>query len=154
MKLEEILDVAELRRLIGGNYITARDHPSLPLQILNYTPKTQFARHWTNETELSRGLVFDTRDNTIVARAFRKFFNLGERPDAVMPDEPFVAYEKLDGCLGISYVDADGGRRSPRAARSRPSRRSGRPRSSAPPTPTPSIRCWRSARSPSASRSS
>ena len=107
MHLEEILDTAELGRLIAENYITARDHPALPYKILNYTPKTQFARHWTPETELSRGLMFDTRDGTIVGRAFKKFFNWGEREVAI-PAEPFVAYEKMDGSLGISYVDADG----------------------------------------------
>ena len=107
MQLEEILDTAELSRLIAANYITARDHPALPYKILNYTPKTQFARHWTPETELSRGLMFDTSSGTIVGRAFRKFFNWGER-EVTIPDEPFVAYEKMDGSLGISYVDADG----------------------------------------------
>src|SRR3954447_4263919 len=101
------MDAAELRRLIAENYITARDHPTLPYKILNYTPKTQFDRHWTRETELSRGLIFDTRDDTIVSRAFPKFFNWGER-EVVIPDEPFVAYEKMDGSLGISYVDEDG----------------------------------------------
>ena len=39
MQLEEILDTAELGRLIAENYITARDHPALPYKILNYTPK-------------------------------------------------------------------------------------------------------------------
>jgi RNA ligase len=107
VKLEEILDPAELGRLVAENYITARDHPTLPYKILNYTPKTQFDRHWTTETELSRGLMYDTRDGTIVGRGFSKFFNWGER-EVVIPDEPFVAYEKLDGSLGLSYVDADG----------------------------------------------
>jgi RNA ligase len=107
VKLAELLDLAELKRLVAENYITARDHPSLPYKILNYTPKTQYAGHWTKETELSRGLCYDTRDGTIIARPFRKFFNWGER-EVIIPDESFVAYEKLDGCLGISYVDADG----------------------------------------------
>ena len=107
MKLGEILDMEELRRLVAANYITARDHPTLPYKILNYTPKTQFDRNWTTETELSRGLMYDTRDGTIVGRGFAKFFNWGEREVAI-PDEPFVAYEKLDGSLGLSYVDADG----------------------------------------------
>jgi len=107
VKIGDILDQAELARLIAENYITARDHPALPYKILNYTPKTQFARHWTEETELSRGLIYDTRDGTIIARPFRKFFNWGEL-EVVIPDEPFVAYEKVDGSLGIGYVDADG----------------------------------------------
>jgi RNA ligase len=106
MKLAELLDTEELGRLIAANYITARDHPALPYKILNYTPKTQYARHWTPETELSRGLMYDTETGEIVGQSFRKFFNWGEREVAI-PDEPFVAYEKLDGSLGISYVDAD-----------------------------------------------
>ncbi len=101
MKLEEILDPEELNRLVAETYITARDHPALPYKILNYTPKTQFDRNWTTETELSRGLMYDTRDSTIVGKAFDKFFNWGEREVAI-PDEPFVAYEKYDGSLGIS----------------------------------------------------
>lgn len=107
MKLAELMDLAELQRLVAENYVTARDHPSLPYKILNYTPKTQFARHWTKETELSRGLCYDTREGTIIARPFAKFFNWGER-EVIIPDEPFVAYEKVDGSLGISYLDADG----------------------------------------------
>ena len=51
--------------------------------------------------------MYDTRDGTIVGRGFRKFFNWGEREVAI-PDEPFVAYEKVDGSLGLSYVDVDG----------------------------------------------
>jgi len=106
-RLDDILDVGELQRLIADNFITARDHGTLPYKILNYTPKAQFARHWVRETELSRGLIYDTRDNTIHGRPFEKFFNWGERETAI-PDEPFAAYEKVDGSLGISYLDADG----------------------------------------------
>ncbi|MCC7371630.1 MAG: hypothetical protein IT306_24645 [Chloroflexi bacterium] len=51
--------------------------------------------------------MYDTRDGRIAGRPFRKFFNWGER-EVTIPDEPFVAYEKMDGSLGISYTDADG----------------------------------------------
>ena len=107
MKLCEILDELELARLVEQRYISERRHPALPLRILNYTPRTQFDRYWTTETELCRGLIVHD-DGTIVGRSFRKFFNLGEIPGQALPDEPFVAYQKLDGCLGISYIDADG----------------------------------------------
>lgn len=107
MKLDEILDVSEMCRLAEQHYLTMKVHPSMPLRIVNYTAKTQYERLWTNETELCRGLMFGS-DNTIVSRPFRKFFNLGETPGQVVPDEPFTAYEKLDGSLGISYIDADG----------------------------------------------
>jgi RNA ligase len=107
MKLADLLDTTELARLIDEHYITARQHPQLPLEIYNYTAKTQYGRHWTPETELCRGLIVDTETQEVVARPFRKFFNLGEHPVAV-PDEPFIAYEKLDGSLGISYPGEDG----------------------------------------------
>lgn len=107
MKLEELLDPAELERLVAENYITARNHPVLPYTILNYTPKTQFDRHWTTETLVCRGLIVNAHSGEIIAKPLGKFFNWGEREVAI-PDEPFVAYEKLDGSLGLSYVDADG----------------------------------------------
>jgi RNA ligase len=106
VKLSKILDEQELARLVEQRYISERRHPALPLRILNYTPKTQYERHWTAETELCRGLIVHD-DGTIVGRSFRKFFNLGEHQQE-LPAEPFVAYQKLDGCLGIPYIDADG----------------------------------------------
>src|SRR4051794_23517951 len=96
MKIDELLDMGELNRLIDEHYVTARTHPNLALCILNYTPKTQFGRYWTHETELCRGLIYHVPTGTIVSRPFRKFFNLGERPDSI-PDEPFEAFQKLDG---------------------------------------------------------
>jgi RNA ligase len=38
-----------------------------------------------------------------VARPFRKFFNLGERPTELPVGEPFEIFDKLDGSLGILY---------------------------------------------------
>jgi len=106
VKLGNLLDPTELEHQIAENYITARDHPSLPLKILNYTPKAQFDRHWTRETMACRGLIVHAQTGDVVGRGFEKFFNWGEREVAI-PNEPFVAYEKLDGSLGLSYVDAD-----------------------------------------------
>lgn len=108
MKIDELVDMDELWRLVADHYVTARDHPRVAgLTILNYTAKTQFERAWTPVTELCRGLMFDACTNEVVARPFRKFFNLGEREGA-LPDESFSAHEKLDGSLAISYIDADG----------------------------------------------
>jgi hypothetical protein len=42
------------------------------------------------------------RRRRIVARPFAKFFNYGT-PQAVIPAEPFVVTEKIDGSLGILY---------------------------------------------------
>lgn len=71
------------------------------LRIFNYTHICQFERAWDDVTLQCRGLVVDGDDN-IVARPFRKFFNMGEQ------DQPFLwppdqVYEKLDGSLGIIF---------------------------------------------------
>jgi len=48
-----------------------------------------------------RGLIVDDAWN-IIARPFPKFFSV-EQLGGVVPVEPFEAYEKLDGSLGILY---------------------------------------------------
>ena len=52
-------------------------HPILPLTIWNYTEKVQYESLWDDITLQCRGLVTDTEGN-IVARPFRKFFNMEE----------------------------------------------------------------------------
>lgn len=108
MKYADLVNVDEMVRLKAEHYITSRSHPRLDLDILNYTPKTAYGRYWTDETEMCRGLIVNRRTKDVVARPFRKFFNLGEVPGQAIPAEPFVAYEKMDGSLGISYLDWDG----------------------------------------------
>jgi RNA ligase len=56
---------------------------------------------WNEETLSSRGLVLNSEGN-IVARPFKKFFNLSEVEDKI-PDLPFEAFEKMDGSLGIFF---------------------------------------------------
>jgi RNA ligase len=107
VKLSDIMDEVALATLIEQHYITERWHPTLPLRVLNYTEKAMYSRNWTPETVQCRGLIVGA-DGTIVSRPFRKFWNLGETSAQAVPDEPFAAYEKLDGSLGISYIDADG----------------------------------------------
>ena len=75
-------------------------HPSLPLTIWNYTEKVQYEGLWDDITLMSRGLVTDYKGN-IVARPFKKFFNLEEGKHT--PTEKFDVYEKMDGSLGIFF---------------------------------------------------
>lgn len=109
--LNELLDPAALAVEIEQGYVTERKHPTLPLAILNYGAKTQHAWRWNDVTEQCRGLIYDTRDGRVVARPFKKFFSADQLKVAgidIPADEPFTAYEKLDGSLGISYCDDDG----------------------------------------------
>jgi len=80
--------------------LSKNKHPYLPLFIWNYTPKTQYERLWDDITILCRALVTDT-DGNIVARSFKKFFNIEEETN--IPNEPFNVYEKLDGSLILVF---------------------------------------------------
>jgi hypothetical protein len=79
--------------------ISVTKHETLPLVILNYnqieSPKTHpIVRE-------CRGLVLNSEDYSLVARAFGRFFNWGEVADE-MPQFDWStckAYEKVDGCF-------------------------------------------------------
>lgn len=103
MKLWELLDESELHRLIGEKYVDVNQHPFADLTIYNYSKSAQFDRVWTPETKQCRGLIVNSKTSDIVARPFEKFMNLEEHAPSEIPNEPFVAYEKLDGSLGIYY---------------------------------------------------
>ena len=75
-------------------------HPTLPLTIWNYTEKVQYEGLWDDITLMSRGLVTDDKGN-VVARPFKKFFNLEEGKHTSTSD--FDVYEKMDGSLGIFF---------------------------------------------------
>ncbi len=87
--------------LVTQRYITARPHPTEPLLIFNYSPRAAVDRLWNEHTLECRGLIIHAETNEVVARPYRKFFNLGE-PLAEMP-ERYVVADKLDGSLGIAY---------------------------------------------------
>lgn len=75
-------------------------HPTLPLIIWNYSQTTQYENYWDKITLSCRGLVTDDKGN-IVARPFKKFFNMEEGKHT--PTSDFDVYEKLDGSLGIFF---------------------------------------------------
>ena len=75
-------------------------HRSLPLSIWNYTPEVQYGQLWDEITLQCRGLVTDNEGN-VVARPFKKFFNIEEGRHT--PTEEFEVFEKMDGSLGIVF---------------------------------------------------
>ena len=96
---------------LDAGLLSCRKHPTLDLWILNYTPEAQFSRTWTPVTVQCRGLVVDA-NGLVVARPFKKFFNLSEHDNPDFERVPigttFKAYEKMDGSLGISYMTQAG----------------------------------------------
>jgi RNA ligase len=93
------IDVSAFRDREAQGLITARAHPTRDLIIWNYTPRCQFERAWDEVTLQARGLI-TTSEGLVVARAFRKFFNIEENQGSI-PLEPFKVTEKMDGSLLI-----------------------------------------------------
>lgn len=95
------IDLKEFRK--RDKYINELKHPTRDLIIWNYSNACQFDNAWDEFTKMSRGLITDLEGN-IIARPFKKFFNLGQIDEKIPGDNPII-YEKLDGSLGIQYYD-------------------------------------------------
>jgi hypothetical protein len=106
INFRDILDFTALRRQIDAGFISERKHPTADLFIYNYTPVAAWAREWTREQRVCRGLIVDGA-GYVQARPFEKFFNIGELPEtelAVLPtDDAMFACEKCDGSLGVVF---------------------------------------------------
>lgn len=108
-QLSEILDVDLLARRIAEGYVRRQVHPTLPLEILNYSNDCQWDRAWDAVTRQTRGLVVNSETGAVVARPMPKMHNYGE-PDApqdLSPEEHVIATDKMDGSLGILVPDDD-----------------------------------------------
>jgi len=79
-------------------------HPTQPLIIWNYTDMVQYEQKWDEITMMCRGLITDNHGN-IVARPFKKFFNIEE--NRFTPTNDFEVYDKMDGSLIISFLYND-----------------------------------------------
>lgn len=89
-----------LERYVAEGWLISQVHPTLPLTIYNYSQATQYEGMWDEVTLQCRGLVMDV-GGTIVARPFKKFFNIEENKHTAT--ESFEIYEKMDGSLGIMF---------------------------------------------------
>lgn len=106
-------DRQQLDEQVRQGWLTRHAHPDnddhIRLYLYNYTSKAQFEGHWTPDFMGDcRGLILNEQGD-VVARPFRKFFNLSEHgPEFQLPRERFVAQTKLDGSLGILHRDPRG----------------------------------------------
>lgn len=98
------LDPERLEELVAEGLIRAQSHDYMPIKIYNYTEKVQFNRWWNDYTLACRGLILDN-DYHVVARPWKKFFNLGEGFAEFDWDSPVEVTDKMDGSLGILYVE-------------------------------------------------
>lgn len=104
-----MLDISLLEQHIVNSVVSKMHHPEFPeLVIYNYTHVAQHDNIWDNVTEQTRGLIVNKITNDVLARPFRKFFNLNtsfrsETQEANLPAVAPTVLEKLDGSLGILY---------------------------------------------------
>jgi hypothetical protein len=89
-----------LKQYEADGLLYSQVHPTLPLTVYNYTDRVQYEGLWDEVTLQCRGLVVDDLGN-IVARPFKKFFNLSEGRTNVTDD--YEIYAKYDGSLGILF---------------------------------------------------
>lgn len=79
----------------------------------NFSKDAFYDKVWNDITTKARGLFINTVTNTISARAYDKFFNIGERTETEMKSlqnnlkYPVTAYLKYNGYLGIVGYDEE-----------------------------------------------
>ncbi len=94
------MDLETLEKYYEEGWLIKQTHPTLPLTIWNYSQATQYEGKWDEITLQCRGLVTDKSGN-VVARPFKKFFNMEEEKHT--ETEEYEVYEKMDGSLGIAF---------------------------------------------------
>lgn len=94
------MNLETLHKYYDDGWLIKQTHPTLPLTIWNYSVNTQYEGYWDEITLQCRGLVTDDNGN-VVARPFRKFFNMEEGKHT--PTSEFDVYEKMDGSLIIAF---------------------------------------------------
>lgn len=81
------------------------------LSSFNFTDEAFYDKAWDSQTVRARGLYLDTVKGKVAARAYDKFFNIGEREETRMDRLqrrlrfPVTAYVKENGYLGIVSYD-------------------------------------------------
>ncbi len=90
--------------LIADKLVSKRKHPFYDLWIYNYTDSAQHKpiAEWTDALRDCRGLILDG-EGTVIARGFRKFWNLEQTPEIVDGHEWMKVFDKMDGSMGIVF---------------------------------------------------
>ena len=97
--------VAGLEQARAQQAVYCKTDPATGLQLWAYTASCVYDRKWDAFSLHARGLILDPAAKRVVATPFPKFFNFGENDDP-LPDEPFEAFEKVDGSLIILFHHA------------------------------------------------
>ena len=109
--LQNVEELVATLRASGTVYEKPQDGTNI--SSFNFKRDVFFQKKWDELNVHARGLFVNTARNVIVARAYEKFFNLGERPET-QPDVlagslkfPVKAWVKENGYLGLVGYDPD-----------------------------------------------
>lgn len=110
MLIENLLDVNLLHKHVENKLVTVQPNRWWKnIKIYNYGRKCHYdPTLWDSVTEQCRGLIVDWDTGEVIARPFRKFFNLGTsyRPETAREKLPILEPEvtkKMDGSLGVLW---------------------------------------------------
>lgn len=110
MLIEKLLNVDTLRAHIAAKLVSEQKNRWWSnVRVYTYGRTCQYdPTHWDDVTELCRGLVVDWSSGEVLARPFRKFFNIetSYRPEtykANLPQSEPEVTRKMDGSLGILF---------------------------------------------------
>ncbi|MNN20292.1 RNA ligase [compost metagenome] len=100
----------EFQRQVKVNVYTKYDETENRV-LFHYNPIPTYSDDWNELTKVSRGIVIDLDDYSIVVHPYNKFHNLGEKEHLLrenLPNEEYEVASKLDGSEGILYPLKDG----------------------------------------------
>lgn len=109
--LDEVGGRLLLEQHADNHLVRLRMSRKLPhIGVLHYRDDVVFGRGaWTEFAKSCRGVIVDFKNRKIIAKPYRKFFNLGESHAPSLRElekrKDGIAMEKLDGSMGISVYD-------------------------------------------------
>lgn len=101
--MKSITELPSLNEFYSNKYIKSTEWNNLVL--FHYTNECVYNRAWDNVTLNARGIIFNKNTGELVARPWKKFFNLSEMPHTRLEllNDPFYVLDKWDGSMGILY---------------------------------------------------
>jgi RNA ligase len=103
--IHDLIDNAELFRMMEEGRINKQVHKDLPISIYNYSAKAQYIGEWSKSERVCRGLIVEDNTGRVIARGPEKFFNYGQTGAPEVPlDSPVLITKKEDGSLGIGWT--------------------------------------------------
>lgn len=102
--ITDIMSLHDLNDMVAQKYVNVQGHPTLPLDIYDYSKGCMFDRMWNNVTLQCRGMIVERGTGRIVARGPNKFWNYGQPEATEHPlDSKVRMTTKMDGSLGIVW---------------------------------------------------